>query len=299
MACFNPTFAWRTREPHPRTGRPQYSTDSREAVNVHDPVTWPCGKCIGCFARRAQEWGIRAQHEAFMNECNCFVTLTYDPHHLPADRALDEEHMRNFIKRLRKKIAPVKIKYLYCGEYGPRTGRPHYHICIFGYDFADKQLRGHSAKGFPFYRSPELKKLWKMGRHTIQDFTYETATYVAKYTHKFNIKMRGRIDLADGRRGEFSRQSNGLGLAFFEKFTTDIYPSDEVAIRGNSGIYFVKPPRYYDDKFAEVEPETFEAIRRKRAQTAWRKRHDNTPARLAVKEEIRLLRLKQSPREIE
>lgn len=299
MACFNPTFAWKTHAIHPKTGKPVYSTKPTDAINTLDPVTWPCGKCIGCHARRAQEWGIRGMHEAQMHEENSFLTLTYNPHHLPSDGNLNPDHLRDFIKRMRERIEPTKVKYLACGEYGPHGGRPHYHTCIYGYQFPDLEQSGVSPKGKAIYRSKLLKQLWPFGRHTVQDANYQTACYVAKYTHKYNMQNRAKLKIPDDKVEEFSRQSNGLGLDFFNRFTSDMYPCDEVCIKGDNGIYKVKPPRYYDKKYEELHPEQFARIKRKRVQKAYKNRGDNTPARLAVKEEIRLLRLKDLPRIID
>jgi hypothetical protein len=44
------------------------------------------------------------------------------------------------MKRLRKKIQPLKIRFFHCGEYGDKTRRPHYHALIFGYGFPDKKI---------------------------------------------------------------------------------------------------------------------------------------------------------------
>jgi hypothetical protein len=41
-----------------------------------------------------------------------FITLTYDPDHLPSDGSLDVSHFQKFMKRLRKKISPLKIRFL-------------------------------------------------------------------------------------------------------------------------------------------------------------------------------------------
>lgn len=298
MACYNPTFAWKTRRIHPNTGKPVYSTKPTDAINVQDPVTWPCGKCIGCHARRAQEWGIRGMHEAHMHERNSFLTLTYNPHTLPKDGSLKPDHLRDFIKRMRDRIDPVKIKYLACGEYGPKGGRPHYHLCIYGYAFPDMEENGTSPKGLKIYKSKLLKELWPLGRHTVQEANYQTACYVAKYTHKYNLQ-RGKIKANEGLTEEFSRQSNGLGLAFFERFMSDMYPRDEVAVRKDvNTIVIVKPPRYYDKKYEEIHPAEFALLKRKRVQKAYANRADNTPDRLSVKEEIRLLRARELPREV-
>jgi hypothetical protein len=63
---------------------------------------------------------------------------------LPADGSLDVSHFQKFMKRLRDRIKPLKIRFFHCGEYGDLTRRPHYHALIFGYDFPD----GINKKGF-------------------------------------------------------------------------------------------------------------------------------------------------------
>lgn len=90
----------------------------------------PCGKCIECCKAYSREWAIRCMRE--MQDCGnvgCFVTLTY----AITDGKLHREHVQEFIKRLRRSIEPVKIRYFGCGEYGGKNDRPHYHINIFGW----------------------------------------------------------------------------------------------------------------------------------------------------------------------
>jgi hypothetical protein len=42
-------------------------------------------------------------HEASLHIFNSFITLTYDPEHLPEDGSLNVLHFQKFMKRLRKK----------------------------------------------------------------------------------------------------------------------------------------------------------------------------------------------------
>ena len=55
----------------------------------------------------------------------------------------------------------------------------------------------------------------------------------------------------NGRQSEYVTMSRrpGIGLAWLKKFYKDVYPSDEVVIRGNVKC---KPARYYDEKFGEM-----------------------------------------------
>ncbi len=78
----------------------------------------PCGQCIGCRLERSRQWAIRCVHEAQLYEENCFITLTYNDENLPTDNSLDKQHWVLFMKKFRKKIAPHKIRFFMCGEYG-------------------------------------------------------------------------------------------------------------------------------------------------------------------------------------
>lgn len=54
------------------------------------------------------------------------------------------------MKRLRKYLEPVKVRFFACGEYGDNTYRPHYHLILFGCDFrSDRRLYKLSNAGFP------------------------------------------------------------------------------------------------------------------------------------------------------
>ena len=71
--------------------------------------------------------------EAGQHTDNAFVTLTYADDQLPDGNSLCPEDVTKFLKRLRKRIDPVKIRYFLCGEYGEgSTSRPHYHLILFG-----------------------------------------------------------------------------------------------------------------------------------------------------------------------
>ena len=54
------------------------------------------------------------------------------------DFSVRKDVMQRFMKRLRMKIG-VPVRYLLCGEYGEKRGRPHFHILLFGYAFPDRR----------------------------------------------------------------------------------------------------------------------------------------------------------------
>jgi hypothetical protein len=216
-------------------------------------------------------------HEAYMHNENCFITLTYNNENLPEDRSIHKSEMQKFIKKLRRKVEPVKIRYFGCGEYGKfnkitkELGRPHYHICLFGYDFADKEVwsyrrrtKGHNDM---LYISPMLQKVWKKGFSTIGEVTMESAGYVARYCTK---KITGdpapkyygdkQQEFALMSRGQKKDGKGGIGKPWFEKYNTDCYPKDFIVINGKKH----KPPRYYDSLLRRSKPELFEMVQERR-----------------------------------
>lgn len=195
-----------------------------------------------------------------MHDQNCFITLTYAPEHLPSDLSLHKAHYQEFMKRLRYHIQPKKVRYYMCGEYGDQNERPHYHACLFGHDFEDKQL-WRDSRGVKLYISDELTKLWPYGFSTIGDVTFESAAYVARYImKKVTGKKAEQLDEDTGLRPyelydtvtgeitdrlpEYTNMSlkPGIGANWYESFATDVYPSDFVVINGRR----MRPPKFYD-----------------------------------------------------
>ena len=146
-----------------------------------------------------------------------------------------------------------------CGEYGEKYSRPHYHACIFGFDFPDKEL-WKNEKGVRLYRSKSLEILWEYGYSSIGEVNFETAAYVARYVRK---KLNNKLDFVyEGKQKEFALMSRrpGLGRAWYEKYKGDCYPKDFVTHKGKK----LKPPRYYDYLYDIEKPEEMEVIKSNR-----------------------------------
>lgn len=220
-------------------------------------------------------------HEAKIHERNCFITLTMSADFGPV--VLRYEYFQSFMRRLRKDFAPESVRFYMCGEYGDQFERPHFHACLFGVDFDDKVYWSKSADGDPLYRSARLERLWTSGFSTVGSLTFKSAAYVARYCVQ---KRTGQLAVAHykGRQPEFNHMSlkPGIGADFFFRYMTDIYPHDYVVINGHEA----KPPRYYDTLYGRVDAARMRAIRAGREDSGWERRHDSTPERLRVKEEV-------------
>ena len=179
----------------------------------------PCGKCMPCRLARRRLWVTRQRLEATSHGDNCFVTLTYKDSELPDGLSLSPGHLRDFLKRVRDRVAPVRIRFFGVGEYGDQTERPHYHLSIFGISgHTDRVGRRFRYWGF----ADEIERAWGLGQTFTVPFSDLTARYVAGYTVK---KMTAKDDWRLlGRHPEFARMSNrpGLGVPAIRKLAQTI-----------------------------------------------------------------------------
>lgn len=178
MACFRPVEGWRSRQPNPDTGRVPITFRMRDGWS-DQPVDLPCGRCIGCKRDKANAWGLRCYHESTRWERNCFATLTYAD---PAPEKLDKMDCQRFFKRLRKH--GFSFRYFCAGEYGPTTGRPHYHCLFFGEDFREgSDVVGYDPESKYYYNS-QIQSIWSHGNVTLAPLVPASAFYTTGYTLK-------------------------------------------------------------------------------------------------------------------
>lgn len=209
------------------------------------------------------------------------------------------------MKRLRKGAGGAKIRFYMCGEYGNDHARPHFHACLFGYDFEDKIYWKKTGAESKIYRSKELEERWGKGYCSVGDVTFESAAYVARYIMK---KMTGRegeksyerVDKETGeiwkKRSEFNKMSlkPGIGAGWIEKWKDDVYPEGEVVINGKK----VRPPKYYDERYKREHPEQHETMIFDRYKVAVDRFEDRTDERLKVREEVTKARIRTLSRQL-
>lgn len=154
----------------------------------------PCGHCIGCRLARSKEWVIRlCLEKAYYPDDSCyFLTLTYDPLHMPKDNQLRKKDLQDFWKRLRK--SGQKFRYFACGEYGENTHRPHYHAIVFGLDIKDLQAYSLSDKLSQLYKSKTIQDIWSNGLVSIGFADSASIAYTAGYCEKKQVAIDGSKD---------------------------------------------------------------------------------------------------------
>ena len=156
-----------------------------------------------------------------MHEENSFLTLPYDENSCPENRSLIVRDIQLFCKKLRKKVG--RFRFFHAGEYGNTTGRPHYHMCVFGYRPADLQVYTITAQGHRLYTSKIIDETWGLGRCWIGDVSFDSAAYVARYIVKKVTGERAEAHYA-GRKPEYTTMSRrpGIGDAWLKQYASDV-----------------------------------------------------------------------------
>lgn len=262
--CDSPLLAYYTGAFNPETNKPrirfipkrvEFSYEDYKKKYGDRLLLLPCGHCPSCLKSYSYDWMVRLMAESLYHEHKCFLTLTYDPEHLPEKtyRSDDDgvlhlswlvkKDLQDFFKRLRKEFSDTKIRYFACGEYGDHppegqsVGRPHYHVILFGLDFDDKYLVSYNPLGQPLWSSKTLEKIWQKGLVSIGEVSSSSCGYVARYS----LKKRSKMSKTD----EFVLMSRrpGIGAQFFIDHKDELYLSDKVY---DPKFGSTKIPRYFD-----------------------------------------------------
>jgi len=209
----------------------------KNGITSNEKIPVPCGKCPACIKRRTSGWSFRLIKHSEVSKNPLFVTLTYDPEHVPKTKngykTLQKSDVQKFFKRLRK-LQDEKIKYYAVGEYGTQTMRPHYHLIIFNTDEL-KINRSWALDGY------------NIGTTFIGNVTGASIGYTLKYLSK-----EGKIPQHknDDRQPEFQLMSKGLGKNYLTENMKKWHHDDlenRMYIPMKEGKK-IAMPRYYKDK---------------------------------------------------
>lgn len=365
MTCFHPRDAWLKVLPN---------GDKRLRMGKACPGPgWTfapvaCRQCDGCRYDRAVSIGIRSHHETLSYRHNSFITLTVSDKWLNEvfpDGSLTRRPFQLFMKRLRKFLETTKdpevismityipkpgwfeesilskwnpnlVRVLYAGEYGDKNKRPHYHACLYNFDFPDKK-RAEVRNGVQYYTSDILDSLWSdpktkesYGMARIGEVNMASSVYLGKYCAKrvsFGSAREKRINNGMATKKDMEAlkvycdryfhpdtgvilnpefivfpRGFGLGRLFYEKHKSDIYRPFEkdssVHLLRKGKTFKYKAPEYYDRLYSVQNPDGFERVKSGRVERARAHSIDNTPERLAVREELFKSRARKKERNI-
>ncbi|UPW41217.1 replication initiator protein [Sigmofec virus UA08Rod_4967] len=297
MACYEPIPCWTIEGALTDNGKKKiFFCETTESIEAHpgfERLYVPCGQCIGCRLDYAKQWAARISKEAQAYPNNAFVTLTYNDLNLPfkeyinqntgeliTGNPLEKDAISKFIKRLRRQYEyhnwGVGIRYFGCGEYGGRTGRPHYHLALLNYDATApddiKLLPRQSKSGYPLFTSEYLERLWGKGFVTIGELTPQSAGYIARYMLKKQkgVKKEWYYE-SQGKIPELTRVSNRPGIAreWFEQNIDELIQTDTIYIsqRGKEPMK-LHTPAYGMKIMEELRPEDYLRVKEARKKKA-------------------------------
>lgn len=127
------------------------------------------------------------------------LTLTYAEEFCPFDGELVINDIQRFFKRLRKASKGVKYKYYYCGEYGEKVGRPHFHCILFAYtDIKKPEIK------------EKIKACWRLGNVYIDRVSGGSVRYTLDYLQKDYWRFKGKK-----KQEPFQRMSKNIGKEYF------------------------------------------------------------------------------------
>lgn len=214
-------------------------------------VSIPCGHCFDCKNKIVREWTYRAMSEFMYWDKGIFLTLTY----ADTDGELCRRDLQLFLKRFRKKISPLKIRYFGCGEYGSRGKRPHFHLIIYNYVPNDLQYF-FTKDNIDYFLSQEIEKLWDKGYILISDVTYTSCHYSTNYMQKLN-------DFEEKKVKPFRVMSTrpGIGLNYFLENYHDFVMTDKLYVDGKN----ISLPRYFLNKIKSIDMIEYLKVREFRA----------------------------------
>lgn len=307
MTCFHPIKVWKQTKADLTLSANlyyKYKKVSFKPVKNREEIEIPCGRCLGCKLDHAAMWATRCTIEAKQWQKNCFVTLTYNNPNLPLTEegyaTLVKKDIQDFLKRLRyyekgeeQWEHPLNgkienpIRYFCCGEYGPKGGRPHYHLALFNYCPKDLKLYKLNKHGDNIYMSKTLQDIWGKGFVVVEDFNYTTASYIARYCQKKaglnptkreytgETKTEWKIDERNGepfehiintqvkqkgiREDEFITMSRGVGIGrtYWEENKEKIKRNKGILLKIKDKVQLKPIPKYFKKLWEQEDWEEY------------------------------------------
>lgn len=203
----------------------------------------PCGKCTECISKRALEWATRVKHEMSYHDENTFITLTYSDENYPNPFDF-KKNFKVFMDKLRKHLKR-KIMYIVSHEYGTKTGRPHHHAIIFGWEPSNQKFLKTTPKGESLFTSSELEKIWTKGHSSIGTANEKTAYYIASYSLKSST-----FQIHDPNTGELHNFKDSMDCSKRPAIGSRYITENAEQLSQNGDIL----PRYYIKRLKEENP---------------------------------------------
>lgn len=147
------------------------------------------------------------------------------------------------------------IRYLICGEYGPKTLRPHYHACVFNWKPKDLKFYKENHCGDRLFTSKKLSKIWGKGFVIIGELNYQSACYVARYVSKKLFKEKNYQNAKQlNIQPEFieSSRNGGIGIKYWNEYKNIIINNKGIILKIKDKVKNKPIPKYFMRKWKET-----------------------------------------------
>lgn len=231
---------------------------------IYDFYTVGCGRCMECKLKSAKDRTNNMIMESISNGVDnaWFVTLTYDNVNLPLHSYIDDDGVINTVGTLVKKDCQDFIKllrwhlngseksafrYVLCGEYGDKGGRPHYHFIGWNLPLNDLKLDYEpSETGAIQYTSEFLEGIWKKGRVRVSECEAGSIAYVARYVQKKAYGEDAYVYTDKGIVPPFILQSKGIGKQFYLDNKDKLLAEGRMFVSFGDESVELQPTRYFE-----------------------------------------------------
>ncbi len=205
----------------------------------------PCGKCLECRKRYANDWRIRLIDELRYSTSskNYFITFSISDEYYNDFYTNHRLAIRKFLERYRKKYK-ISCRHWIVTELGDITNRLHFHGILFDCKLSFDKIKPYIKRQNLDYTNKHLAKMWKYGHVYVGYCSFQTASYIVKYITKAQYDD-----------GIFFKPKVYCSPGIGEKFTTDPLQISwhrnlpENTYLTKRGGFNYALPRYYKNKF--------------------------------------------------
>lgn len=223
---------------------------TREIGGIKRSVHVPCGHCLECMKDRQNEFAIRSMEAVKKYGSMVFFTLTYNEDSVHWTTVFDDEcemdettgevfgrstrelHRKDLInwkKRVRQAYKRrfghdiPDFGYVICGEYGPKTHRPHYHGAFYG--LSPEVVLMFKADWEYHHGFTCFKNIPRLNTDN-HDHVEATSKYIAKYICKVK-ELEDKLVMNEDVEKPRKITSRGFGMSKdFDKMQRDLLARD-------------------------------------------------------------------------
>lgn len=149
-------------------------------------------RVVGDKNRKNQQVWKRSKFPIIIDDLDEEINTGCQLYHHPVNGAIGVlfyKDIQDFFKRFRKNLykddgkKDIKFGYFVCGEYGPNTRRPHYHIALWSNNLRYEDVKSLVVQSWPLCDWTRLKNGKSIKEESIKASTSGIGSYVSSYVN--------------------------------------------------------------------------------------------------------------------